>query len=352
MSFEGAELALNKMQGVVFRQFWLRLLLVGPLVLPTIVHAAAENYDYDPAGRLIRRIDSQSRATEYVYDAAGNITSVVGNAVAQAPTVSSFSPQSIARNQVLQVVVLGTGLSNVNLHLPHPGLAISRVARTQSSLSFDLSVDTSAPLGPQQIVLRNAMGTASIMIDIHPAPLYSLLPLPVLLTPDNVARRYMLTTSAASSTAIAFAVNSLAPATVKINSPSVSIPAGSTETALSLSGLREGSAVVRVSSPSMLEPVDTIVTVSSAFANGASLFTRPLGVVKGSALLASPDMALRQTSQPLGIVRGENGLLMPGGVTGQSTQASRPLGIVKGNQLSPGAGGEGVVASQRLGIVK
>jgi YD repeat-containing protein len=75
--------------------------------------AGQERYDYDPLGRLIRFVNSSGEVTEYNYDAAGNITSVVrgGSAAAYVPSITGITPNFVRRGETSRIGAIQDGLA-------------------------------------------------------------------------------------------------------------------------------------------------------------------------------------------------------------------------------------------------
>lgn len=130
--------------------------------------AATDRYDYDSLGRLVRHVDAQGRATEYVYDAAGNLQQVSNNATAQAPAITAITPTSLRRGEAKLITVTGTGLTGIAASVADAQLTLTGLQFSASQVSFTLAASTTAALGSSVLNFANALGTASATLTINP----------------------------------------------------------------------------------------------------------------------------------------------------------------------------------------
>ena len=145
------------------------VLLLAFVGLPQHARAAGgESYDYDGLGRLVRAISSSGVVTEYVYDAAGNITAVIRGGSATPPTLTGVAPASIRRGSQVRVTLNGTNLQNAALQALDRELTISGVTRTATNLAFDLAASAQAALGASALRVSTAAGNATININVRP----------------------------------------------------------------------------------------------------------------------------------------------------------------------------------------
>lgn len=110
-----------------------KLGLVVLLAVVGLAMAGQDRYEYDPAGRLIRHVDSANRVIDYTHDPAGNILAVTPNtAAAVLPVVNGMSPNVIRRGAAPTITLTGQRLqtgtwdSNNRLtQITQPGLTAS-----------------------------------------------------------------------------------------------------------------------------------------------------------------------------------------------------------------------------------
>ena len=114
-----------------------RIGLLALLALAAAVQAGQERYDYDPMGRLIRYINPAGEATEYVYDAVGNILEV-RRIEAKAPQITGVVPDVVRRSATTAVMVTGTDLLGATVTAADPGLRITGLRSSATAVSFDL----------------------------------------------------------------------------------------------------------------------------------------------------------------------------------------------------------------------
>ena len=243
-------------------------------------NSAQERYDYDALGRLIRVIDEQGRVTEYVYDAAGNILQVIaGTGSAEAPTIASISPNAIRRGETKAIQIGGTGLSGVQASITDPGLDISNLISSSTQVTFNLTATASALLGPQQITLSNAAGSATTTITVSGVlPVLGMSPLPIAVPPNGSARNFFVSLSIPDNVDHIINVASANTAIATVSPPSVTIPAGQTEVIVSIAGQSAGTTAINLTSAT-IAGTSVPVFVTSEFTGLTTSFAKALGVV-------------------------------------------------------------------------
>lgn len=248
------------------------VLLSLSLALPTGILASEERYDYDAVGRLVRMVDGAGQVTEYAYDAVGNLLQVRTGVQAHVPVVVSVTPDAVRRADTVDVVVVGEHLHNIDLLPEDPALRVSAVDRSQAErLSFRLSVLETAVLGASRIVLRNAIGAASLTITVLPQlPVLSVQPMPLAVPPDGVPRGFVVTLDHADVVEHHLTVTSDHPHIADVSPAGAIIPAGSLQASFQVTGRQGGQTVLRLSSPSLAgTAVPVFVTTEFAGINTA-----------------------------------------------------------------------------------
>jgi YD repeat-containing protein len=277
--------------------------LIG-VVGPAGLNAAQERYDYDALGRLIRVIDELGRVTEYVYDAAGNILQVITGGTAQAPAITAISPTSIRRGGTAQVTITGSGFTGAAVGVGDPGLDVSGVQSTATQISFSLAATLTATLGLQQIVIRNAVGTASASITVNPAlPKLGMSPQPVAIPPDNIARNFFVTLSNADNVDYVVTLASVNPAVATVSPASVTVPAGQTQVLVSVTGKSTGNTTFNLSSAG-LASVSVPVFSTAEFLGYRTNLALPLGVVLQSPNTVTSTVRGPFASKLVGVAKG------------------------------------------------
>jgi YD repeat-containing protein len=270
---------LHREQENFFRLAFCALALFISLFAPQ-ANSAQERYDYDALGRLIRVIDEQGRVTEYVYDAAGNILQVIaGTGSAQAPTISSISPNAIRRGETKAIQITGTGLSGVQVTIPDPGLDVSNLISSAVQVTFNLTATASALLGAQQITLSNAAGSATTSITVSGVlPTLGMSPLPIAVPPTGSARNFFVSLSIPDNVDHVINVASANTAIATVSPPSVTISAGQTEVIVSIAGQTAGTTAINLTSAT-IAGTSVPVFVTAEFTGLTTSFAKPLGVV-------------------------------------------------------------------------
>lgn len=304
----------NRQQGLV------ALLFLASL--PQLGLAAVDRYDYDASGRLTQRVDEQSRATGYQYDAAGNVTEVSAQGPAQPPVVSSGPLGDIRRNELRQVAVGGAYLANTIVVPSHTSIAVSNLIQSATAVSFRLAIGADVPLGKQSLRFVNSAGVAEVELNVIPALAISFQPEPISVAPDGVARKFVLNVGDIQGSTRAFTLGTLSPATAKSKTSQVSIPAGQSQVDIGVIGVSSGTTLLRLSGGGLNEPVDTIVYVSSGLASPTFIGV-PLGISKGAPWTPSP-LAISSSGR-IGVAKG-----LPWVIPSTSISLSGPIGIGKG----------------------
>ena len=279
------------------------LLLLALSAAMQPAHAAGgESYDYDGLGRLVRAISSSGVVTEYVYDAAGNITAVIRGGAASPPTLSNVAPASVRRGSQVRVTLTGTSLQNAALQALDRELTISGVTRTATSLAFDLVASAQAALGASTLRVSSAAGNATININVRPPlPKIELSPLPIAVPPDGRSATIDLVLSNADDQAHTIALSTVRPDIASVSPASVTIPAGATRTALFVTGRLGGNTELRVESATLGNSASPIF-VLAAFEGINTARANQVGVTLAAPVLPATVNGLF-AAVPVGVVR-------------------------------------------------
>lgn len=304
---------------------------------------AAERYDYDPLGRLIRRIDDQNRVTEYVYDPSGNILAVRNDGVLQPPASTTVDPSSARQNQVLQVTVSGTGLTGATVRTDSPDLVVSGVAGSPTSLSFKLTVRRAAAVGGHVLTIANAAGSLSLPFEILPAEAIVAVPLIIQIPPDNLVRQFGIQLGEPRAVPTTFDVRLGTTDAARLEAGQLTIAAGSLLGTVGIAGLKEGSTYLRFSHPSLAEPTDVLVFVRASFASPALIGSHGVGVVRETPWANAPGAMT--VMGPVGIVRG-----LPYAASAAALSVSGPIGIARGLPYAASSGA--LAVSGPIGVAR
>ncbi len=287
-------------------------------------YAGQERYEYDPIGRLVRYVDSAGQVTDYNYDAAGNVLSVVkgGAASSYLPTLSAITPSFIRRGETRPITLTGQGLLTGTLLTSDNALDIGNLRQTATQIQADLSVGLSAATGAQTLTYSNASGSASIGIVVGPSlPELSVEPSPLALPPDNSARAITLRLSGPDLVTHQISVASTNTAKATISPASVTLLAGQTSVQVSITSKSAGFVNLVLTSPT-LRTATVPVFITADFRGVNTSYANMVGVVVGDAeppvtspttlgTLASPRIgiavgAVLTELQPKSLVLGSN----------------------------------------------
>lgn len=128
---------------------------------------AGERFVYDDLGRLIEVADEAGNQTTYTYDAVGNILSVqTSTSPVQPPTISSITPAAGTLGSAVALSITGTNLTGASLSTDNPGIAISGVRSTASSVNATFTISNDARLGVTIVTLTALGGTTTANFNI------------------------------------------------------------------------------------------------------------------------------------------------------------------------------------------
>ena len=244
----------------------IKLWLAATLAVVGLALAGQERYEYDPAGRLIRFVDSTNRVTEYGYDPAGNILSVSNTtAAALAPSLSGITPSVIRRGESLPITLTGQRLQTGTLQGSHPGLVLSNVQRASTQVTADLTVAASVPTGAQTLTYTNSVGTTQIEFTVAPLlPTVTVEPSPLALPPDGVTRGVTLRLSNADLVPHTVAIASSDTSKGTVSPASLVLAAGQTTAQISVTPKVAGFFSLNLTSAT-LKPTSVPVFVTTDF---------------------------------------------------------------------------------------
>lgn len=297
--------------------FMLILMSIGGASL-----ASEQRYDYDPLGRLIRSVTPAGSQVDYVYDAAGNLLQVTSGAV-QAPTISTSDLGNFRRNEFRPATIEGANLAGTSLRGSHSGISISNIVSTATNIQFIVSVAQDTPLGPHQLIVESAAGSAAVGMTVLEGALITIDPQPIVVPPDNLARKYYVRLPDPAVQSVTLSLATQAPTIAKINMATVTIPAGQTTAEIGVIGVTAGTTVLSVSSSNLINPMEALVSVSSGTGNQI-IYSARIGITRG--IPWATESLSYTTSKTVGVTRG-----VPWINVENRNLISNPVGISRGD---------------------
>jgi len=286
------------------------------------------------------RLTAQTDAGEVALANALSITPM------QPPSIGSVTPKTVARKAETTVLLNGSSLSTATVTASTPGMTISGLSAAHSSLSFRVAVD--ADLAPAIYPLQavNAAGqapfTLEVIPDVIPRPPFEIIPPLVALTVDGTFRSVIFRASQTSAQERRYTAAIDDPTVASIRSASLILPSGQFETSLALKGLKNGSAVLRITGDGLTSPLEAPVSVSGS-AYVQAMLSPAVGLVRGEAFTGNGgNRSLISTAV---------GILIGNGNTTNSADVkalSPVVGVNKGNLF----GTPSMVVSPAVGINK
>ncbi|MDP2073694.1 RHS repeat domain-containing protein [Hydrogenophaga sp.] len=300
-----------------------------------------ERYEYDPAGRLIRFVDSTNRVTEYGYDPAGNILSVSNTtAAALAPSLSGITPSVIRRGESLPITLTGQRLQTGTLQGSHPGLVLSNVQRASTQVTADLTVAASVPTGEQTLTYANSVGSTQIAFTVAPLlPTVTVEPSPLALPPDGVTRGVTLRLSNADLVPHTVAIASSDTSKGTVSPASLVLAAGQTTAQISVTPKVAGFFSLNLTSTT-LKPASVPVFVTTDFRGVNTSYAQPVGVRVGEVSAPPPRTA-----------QGNFGATGVGVAVGSVITGAAPAGVTVGGTHELTVRGFGIPAGAQVAVV-
>lgn len=303
--------------------------------------AGQERYEYDPAGRLIRFVDSSNRVTEYGYDPAGNILSVSNTtAAALAPSLSGITPSVIRRGESLPITLTGQRLQTGALQASHPGLVLGNVQRASTEVTADLAVAASVPTGTQTLTYTNSVGSTQIAFTVAPTlPTVTVEPSPLALPPDGVTRAVTLRLSNADLVPHTVAIASSDTSKGTVSPASLVLAAGQTTAQISVTPKVAGFFSLNLTSTT-LKPASVPVFVTTDFRGVNTSYSQPVGVRVGEVSAPPPRTA-----------QGNFGATGVGVAVGSVITGAAPAGVTVGATHALTVRGFGIPAGAQVAVV-
>ncbi len=254
--------------------------IVFAAIVTEVALAAADRYDYDASGKLIRRVDPQGLGTDYLYDAAGNIVQVTAPGQALPPSITSGPLSDMRRNELKPVSITGSGLGGLTVRSSHSGIVITQLVQSSTTIGFRLAVSGDVSLGLQAVLLVGNAGTITLPFNVLPAYSYSVEPFPITVGTDNIARRFSLVAGEVATVTRTFALSVSANSIARPTVGSVSISAGQTRVDFGVLGLTSGATTLRFANADLFEPIEVTVSVFQGGGTPTS-FSRTLQIARG-----------------------------------------------------------------------
>lgn len=249
---------------------------------------AQEKFDYDPLGRLIRYVDRSGYVTEYNYDGAGNILSVVAGAAVAPPSVSRVSASRLRRGTSLAMIVEGSGFSGARLDVQSDGVEIDDVSVSPARIAFSLSASLSAAVGPAVVRISNSVGEARIEVTVDPQlPSFAFLPIPIAIPPDGRNQNVAIELSNVDVHAHQFALTVDSPAVASVSPQLITVAAGQSRSTFAIKGLASGVTTLHARSPTLGDAA-VPVFVTAEFAGLNTSHATTVGVSRKSAATPTP----------------------------------------------------------------
>lgn len=233
-----------KIAAAILSVFYFSLFIMDSSALASI-----SSYIYDDQGRLSRVIDDQGNVATYNYDEVGNLISITKSTTAQLlPQISSITPDFVRAGSIVNLTITGSNLLGSSITTDNPGIEITQVKITDTSIIATFSVAASARQGTTIVTATNPIGSASINIsDYPPSPVPTISPSVKVVQPNGGTgtMTIALTNPDIFPTTITLNIENVSIATV--DTTQVIIPAGETQATVTITGNNPGITTITAS---------------------------------------------------------------------------------------------------------
>jgi hypothetical protein len=228
------------------------------------------------------------------------------------------------------------------------------VTAGQTRASFDVA-------GLQEgvtIVTASLPGFVSAQspIQVTQTVTYSIGPVPLIALPGGKSRSFTIVASDINPVPVTFTASIANPSIATIATPSLTLPAGETQSSGTLTGVAAGTttlAVTAVGANSV--PFETQLFVGTDLAGGAAAYAKPVGLLRNSAAVATPIGATvgPVSAKPLGLLRSDSTVVVPIGAS-VGPVAAHPLGLLRNDSTVavPVGAPVGPVSAYPLGLLR
>ena len=277
-----------------------------------------------------------NRVTEFDYDAAGNIVHTESTINLNPPVVNNLVPTLIRQTDVFSLVATGTDLKAAQITSVLPGVTISNITTTSTSVNFDIVADKTTPTGVTTLTFTTALGNDTADITIQPpAPRISVLPIPIVAETTGPAKTITLQITPADIFDSSVDLSIVDTNVATVSPANVTITAGQNEsvTPIQITGLVNGVTQLDISSPTLgSKSVAVFVTDQVGLPAGdTQTFNLPLGVTKEAPVI--PELVERGP-----IVGGQLGVTKDSTPVAGSTEitpiVNPQLGVNKGSVVT------------------
>jgi len=239
-------------------------------------------------------------------------------------------------------------LHQAQVSVSAPGLFLSNVSTTETEITFRLSANMSSTVGPVDITFTTRLGSDAEPVAIaERTPVIATDPNPIVLFPDNQPVTVKLIFDLPYSTDQTYDVLISDTSIAGVSQQNVTLPAGTTEVSIDVTGLAVGSTTLEVNQLSNFLALGIPVIVNNAQlpAGPQIAYSEPLGVVLSLEPPPYSGTGGFTTSRPLGVYASLEPPPYSG--TGMFT-TRRPVGIAYGtviSQVSPSSVQRGTSAT-------
>ena len=319
---------------------------------PTRTHSLQAGSPAIDAGSNPLGLATDQRGTGFarVLGTAPDIGAFEGTAsVNLAPAVGSVVPDSIHRNLRNPVHVAGSNLSGASVTSVDSTLSVANVSSTATTIDFTVDVPADASFGSRDFQVQAVGGSTGFSLQVVDQITIAVQPSPIALLPDSSDHTYTLVVSSSAPTAQIFTLAAADPSILRVNAPSVTLPAGALQVTFTVAGLATGSTQLLVTAPGATNPVSFAALVGNDTAAVNLTRSAVIGLTRGDPTDVPAGTALQAMSRPLGLTRGDP-TDVPTGTPLQLT--SRPLGLTKGDPTEVPGGTTLQLSSRPLGLTK
>lgn len=226
------------------------------------------------------RADSE-RIDDFEYDAAGNIISIHSGRNLGPPDVTAFIPEFVNQGSSNNIEAVGVNLYKAQVTISYPGVTISNVGTSETSVTFRISASDQAAIGNVPITFTTRLGSdTEPLAVVERTPVISTDPNPIVLAPDLSIIEVRLLFDEPYTTDQVYDIAITDTTKASVQEQTVTLPAGAREVSVHVAGIAVGSTQLEINQLSnfLALGIPVIVIDQQLPAGDYTKYSDPVGV--------------------------------------------------------------------------
>ena len=226
------------------------------------------------------RADSE-RIDEYEYDGTGNIISIHSGRNLGPPNVTALNPAFVNQGSSNNIEAVGVNLYKAQVTISYPGVSISNVETSETSVTFRISASDQAAIGNVPITFTTRLGSdTKPLAVVERTPVISTDPNPIVLAPNLSVIEVRLLFDQPYSTDQTYDIAISDTTKASVQEQTVTLPAGGREVSVHVAGVAVGTTQLEINQLSnfLALGIPVIVIDQQLPAGDYIQYSRPVGV--------------------------------------------------------------------------